>query len=58
MVSLAYAVAIYLGNWMIDAAYPLRFSRSIVAFCATAWFVRFVVKRRELRDKRSLGVLQ
>jgi hypothetical protein len=49
MVSLAYAVAIYLGNWMIDAAYPLRFSRSIVAFCATAWFVRFVVQRRALR---------
>ena len=48
LISLTYAVAIYLGNWMLDMAYPLRFSRSVVAFCATAWFVRVVVRERAL----------
>src|SRR5437016_14517895 len=35
-VSLAYSTAIYLGNAMLDMSYPLRFSRSIVAFAASA----------------------
>ena len=47
-VSLAYSTAIYLGNSMLDMSYPLRFSRSIVTFAATAWVARCVLRSRKL----------
>jgi len=47
--SLTYSVAIYFGNSMLDISYPLRFIRSIVAFGATVWVVRYILRGRMLR---------
>lgn len=48
LASMTYSAAIYLGNSMIDASYPIRFARSIITFCATAWTVRYMLRERRL----------